>query len=445
MGKKFSKCNDRPKSRMSESRRDFLIDCFERDMSHILEKIILILPKTAVLSCIKVSSGWKEMVLSFQRSELPRIQNILERRVNVEWTRRTPIVQQVETAGLICRDDSCMSADKENIFFYSFLHEEADAGSRRDTISVFDSKSLQLKQVLFPGHLDVSRKLFFLNENFLIFTTLRETLPPVADHFIFDRKRNCDLISVVNKRLPWNCTNNRRDGFSLNGDCLLTHSRHKFCKYKRVLNESFDRLNLLSISSTLDKDESDISDKDKSNMSNLNIEMAAHITAITLRFHPIDNSSNYFSTEYERFRLNNSDGKIIWEKTVKGHYAEVQTYNDKYVAVVWKSLMKTIIVYDLKNGNRLLSKDATLISNVQMSSGRVAFEIGYMDLNSINLRTVCFVEVFDIESQSVIFNSLTDSNLTTNKLLLLQNDRIFMEGSPADGTTGQLFCIKFWI
>ena len=65
MGKKLAKCSDRPKSRMPESREDFLLECYDRDMNYILEKVILSLPKKAVLNGIQLSTVWKEMVLSF--------------------------------------------------------------------------------------------------------------------------------------------------------------------------------------------------------------------------------------------------------------------------------------------------------------------------------------------------------------------------------------------
>jgi hypothetical protein len=65
MGKKWAKSSDRPKSRMLERREDFLLECCDRDMNYILEKVILSLPKKAVLNCMQVSTGWKEMVLSF--------------------------------------------------------------------------------------------------------------------------------------------------------------------------------------------------------------------------------------------------------------------------------------------------------------------------------------------------------------------------------------------
>ncbi len=65
MGKKLAKSPDRPKSRMLERREHFLFECYDRDMNYILKKVILSLPKKAVLNCMQVSTGWKEMVLSF--------------------------------------------------------------------------------------------------------------------------------------------------------------------------------------------------------------------------------------------------------------------------------------------------------------------------------------------------------------------------------------------
>jgi hypothetical protein len=78
------------------------------------------------------------------------------------------------------------------------------------------------------------------------------------------------------------------------------------------------------------------------------------------------------------------------------------------------------------------------LSPLERSGGRVALEIAFMDLNPqrMNQRKVSFVEFYSIKRQSVIFNSLSGSNLTTNKLLLLVKDIIFMDGLPADGTTG---------
>jgi hypothetical protein len=72
---------------------------------------------------------------------------------------RNPVVRQLETAGQISREGTCLSADKENVFFYSFLREQTHSLWGRDTISMFDSKTLQLKQVFSPGHLDISYKL----------------------------------------------------------------------------------------------------------------------------------------------------------------------------------------------------------------------------------------------------------------------------------------------
>ena len=60
MGKKLAKCSDRPKSRMPESREDFLLECYNRDMNHILEKVILSLPKKAVLGKRHASEYWLE-------------------------------------------------------------------------------------------------------------------------------------------------------------------------------------------------------------------------------------------------------------------------------------------------------------------------------------------------------------------------------------------------
>jgi hypothetical protein len=65
---------------------------------------------------------------------------------------RNPVDQQLETAGLISREGTYMSADKENVFFYYFLREQTHSLWGRDTISLFDPKTLELKQVFSPGH-----------------------------------------------------------------------------------------------------------------------------------------------------------------------------------------------------------------------------------------------------------------------------------------------------
>jgi hypothetical protein len=158
--------------------------------------------------------------------------------VNEEWTGRNPeeirkksgrnpVVRQLETAGLISWEGTCMSADKENVFFYSFLQEQTHSLWGRDTISLFDQRLCSWHRFFSPGHLDISQKRLFLNDDFLIFTTrLLETCYSEVDHYIFYRKNNCDLMSVVHRRLPENGSYARKESwwlrFSLNGDCLST-------------------------------------------------------------------------------------------------------------------------------------------------------------------------------------------------------------------------------
>jgi hypothetical protein len=86
------------------------------------------------------------------------------------------------------------------------------------------------KQVFSPGHLDISQKHIFFNDEFLTFTTrLLKTCNLEVDHYVFDRKNNCDLMSVVHRRLPENGSYTQKEDwwhrFSLNGDCLSTLSK----------------------------------------------------------------------------------------------------------------------------------------------------------------------------------------------------------------------------
>jgi hypothetical protein len=64
--------------------------------------------------------------------------------VDLKKSGRNPVDQQLEMAGLILREGTSMSADKENVFFYSFLREQ--------THSQFDPKTLEPKQVFSLGH-----------------------------------------------------------------------------------------------------------------------------------------------------------------------------------------------------------------------------------------------------------------------------------------------------
>ncbi len=161
--------------------------------------------------------------------------------MNEEWTGRNP--EEIRSFGNLKRPDrsrekapACLQTKKMFSFILSFESKLTACGEEtqsRCLIQRLCSWNRFSLQAIWTSLIN------FLNDNFLIFTTrLLETCNFEVDHYVFDRKNNCDLMSVAHRRLPENGSYTWKEGwwfrFNLNSNCLSTLTRRQMSEDKEL-------------------------------------------------------------------------------------------------------------------------------------------------------------------------------------------------------------------
>ena len=101
----------------TQSNTDWLMWLFEHNFHRILEKIIFALTPKLIRLCKEVSPAWCQLILHFHESGNPRIQQIIEKRLNHQWGANNPILAKVPIPKITWVDKYFdMISDDEHIF-----------------------------------------------------------------------------------------------------------------------------------------------------------------------------------------------------------------------------------------------------------------------------------------------------------------------------------------
>ena len=72
------------------SKIDFVEEFFNQGLHSVVEKIILVLPLTTLLNCLKVNKRWEDIVRFYNNSKNSRFRQILDERKSLEWRKKKP-------------------------------------------------------------------------------------------------------------------------------------------------------------------------------------------------------------------------------------------------------------------------------------------------------------------------------------------------------------------
>ena len=76
-----------------EKKIDILDQLYLKDMFSVLELIIFSLPPRTLQICKNVNKQWKTIVGQFHDSVVPRLRNIQDQLLAVEWKKKLPIIK----------------------------------------------------------------------------------------------------------------------------------------------------------------------------------------------------------------------------------------------------------------------------------------------------------------------------------------------------------------
>ncbi len=163
--------------------------------------------------------------------------------MNEEWTGRNP--EEIRLISNLKRPDwsrekapTCRQTKKMFSFIISFeskltaCGEETQSHCLIQRLWSWNRFSLQAIRTSLKKTCSWMAIFSFSQQYCLKHVTLKLTIT------FFDRKNNCDLMSVVHRRLPENDSYTRKEGlwlrFSLNGDCLSTLTRRQMSEDKEL-------------------------------------------------------------------------------------------------------------------------------------------------------------------------------------------------------------------
>jgi len=147
---------------LNSSKRDFIVDLFDRGYNHVLEKIVMNFTYQAIIDCKEVSPEWSQIVLHFYKSNIPRILKLQDCRINDEWRNKSYSLRTgyLQDQFLMANDfqfqSTSMIADQKNIFMAAYVSKMAVMP--RYVIVAYYVKYCHIVAVLFSQRRDPSHK-----------------------------------------------------------------------------------------------------------------------------------------------------------------------------------------------------------------------------------------------------------------------------------------------
>jgi hypothetical protein len=208
---------------------DFILELSKRSLDHIIEEIYIHLTFCATDAFKKVSPEWKEIIKKVETSNVPRLQQIEDRKVSNGWKNKKPFLKSLHMKYLLKTHDCQILLDENQIIIFQ-------CGS----LFFFNASNLKLiKRVNFKT---VQATSFVINSNHLAVEVFQKGTN-LRSLYIWERCQACLGQPFV---LPW--VNQSSFNLSVGGDILNRVIREVDNSYFAVLETWNITTNSLQVS-----------------------------------------------------------------------------------------------------------------------------------------------------------------------------------------------------